>query len=433
MRVKINRLHFNFFILFFFLSPFLVHAENELDKIKYIVNQDVILDSDIQLARKLMKVTNKNAPTDSTNFQEQVEEKLILDTILHQRAQRYGIKIDDERLDQSLNMLAQNTNTTVGQIRAEMEAVGVSYQEYREAMRKEVTISELRNAEIRRRISISPSEIEALAQLIANENYKNVQYNLGHIQIRITDDLPTQEAEKKIKELVTQLDNESFEDLAYNHSQGPKALQGGDWGWLQKEAMPTIFADQIGLVSEGDILGPFRSSGAYHLLKIKGIKGIEKVTATEVNARHILITPTIIMSDVSVQKQLSQIRQDILSGKKTFAEMAKEYSEDLGSAANKGELGFQSPDIYVPEFKEAVETLPIGEISQPFKTMHGWHITEVIERRDIDRTTDTIKNQAHRIIFNRKFSEEMATWAEEIRGEAYVEKVTDENDESNIE
>lgn len=181
--------------------------------------------------------------------------------------------------------------------------------------------------------------------------------------------------------------------MAYAYSKGPKALQGGDWGWMRKEEMPTIFADQIKMQNKGSIIGPFRSGVGFHILKIDDVKGLETVAVTEVNARHILIKPTIILSDEGAQKQLNEFVQRIKNGEVTFAELAQQYSQDPGSAAQKGELGYQTPDLYVPEFKHQIETLPVGQISEPFKTVHGWHIVEVLDRREVDRTDSALKTR----------------------------------------
>ncbi|ENN9908840.1 peptidylprolyl isomerase, partial [Vibrio fluvialis] len=189
-----------------------------------------------------------------------------------------------------------------------------------------------------------------------------------------------------------------------------------------------IFADQIKMQNKGTIIGPFRSGVGFHILKIDDVKGLETVAVTEVNARHILIKPTIILSDEGAQKQLNEFIRRIKAGEATFGELAQQYSQDPGSAAQNGELGYQTPDLYVPEFKHQVETLPVGQISQPFKTVHGWHIVEVLDRREVDRTDSALKNKAYRILFNRKFNEEASAWLQELRAGAFVEILKDDED-----
>lgn len=298
-------------------------------------------------------------------------------------------------------------------------------------MRKEIAASEARNALVRRRINILPAEVDNLANMLAKETNATVQYKIGHIQLRVNDGDDKAAIEEKANQIVKELNQGAdFSTLAYTYSKGPKALQGGDWGWMRKEEMPTIFADQINLENKGSVIGPFRSGVGFHILKIEDVKGLETVAVTEVNARHILIKPTVILSDEGVQKELRDITRRIQLGEATFGEMAQQYSQDPGSAAQQGELGFQTSDLYVPEFKHQIDTLPVGQISEPFKTVHGWHIVEVMERREVDRTDSALKNKAYRIIFNRKFNEEASAWLQEIRASAFVEVVKEGQDDN---
>ena len=199
---------------------------------------------------------------------------------------------------------------------------------------------------------------------------------------------------------------------------------------MRKEEMPTIFADQIKMQNKGSIIGPFRSGVGFHILKIEDVKGLETVAVTEVNARHILIKPTVILSDDGAKEQLEEITRRVNAGEASFDDLAQQYSQDPGSAVQGGELGYQTPDLYVPEFKHQVETLPEGKISAPFKTVHGWHIVEVLDRREVDRTDSALKNKAYQILFNRKFNEEAGAWLQEIRASAFVEMVEDDQDDN---
>ncbi|MCG9749741.1 peptidylprolyl isomerase SurA [Vibrio brasiliensis] len=408
------------------------HAEPvALDNIAVIVNSGVVLQSDIDTSLKTLKANAKKSgqslPSEQV-LREQVTEKLIVDTIQQQEAQRIGVRIDDNRLNEAIEEIARNNQQTVEQLSASIAQEGLSYAEFREQVRKEIAASEARNALVRRRINILPAEVDNLANILAKETNATVQYKIGHIQLRVNDGDDKAAIEKQAQQLVEKLkEGADFSTMAYTYSKGPKALQGGDWGWMRKEEMPTIFADQINLQNKGSIIGPFRSGVGFHILKIEDVKGLETVAVTEVNARHILIKPTVILSDEGVQKDLKEITQRIKSGKATFAEMAQQYSQDPGSAAQDGELGYQTSEIYVPEFKHQVDTLPVGQISEPFKTVHGWHIVEVLDRREVDRTDSALKNKAYRILFNRKFNEEASAWLQEIRASAYVEVIQDDS------
>ncbi|ENM5826282.1 peptidylprolyl isomerase SurA [Vibrio metoecus] len=416
------------------LTLFNAHAElQQLDSVAVIVNSGVILQSDVDGALKTVKANakqNKQPLPQESVLREQVLEKLIIDTLQQQEADRIGVKIDDNRLNDAIKEIAKSNQQTQEQLIAAVAQEGLTYPEFREQVRKEIAASDARNALVRRRINILPAEVDTLAELLAKETDATVQYKISHIQLRVEDGQDKSEAESLANKLVTELKQGSdFAKMAYTYSKGPKALQGGDWGWMRKEEMPTIFADQIKMQNKGSVIGPFRSGVGFHILKIDDVKGLETVAVTEVNARHILIKPTIILSDEGAQKQLNEFVQRIKNGEVTFAELAQQYSQDPGSAAQKGELGYQTPDLYVPEFKHQVETLPVGQISEPFKTVHGWHIVEVLDRRQVDRTDSALKNKAYRILFNRKFNEEASAWLQELRASAFVEVLKDDKDE----
>ncbi|UPR33253.1 peptidylprolyl isomerase SurA [Vibrio splendidus] len=410
-------------------------APVELDSVKVIVNEGVILQSDIDASMKTLRANAKKSgqtlPSQDV-LNEQVLEKLIIDTIQTQEAERIGVRIDDARLDQAIEGIAKDNNQTVEQLTASVAEEGLSYNAFREQVRKEIAASEARNALVRRRINILPAEVDNLADILAQETNATVQYKIGHIQLRFNDNQTKEELEAQATELVEELNSgKDFSTMAYTYSKGPKALQGGDWGWMRKEEMPTIFADQIKMQNKGSIIGPFRSGVGFHILKIEDVKGLETVAVTEVNARHILIKPTVILSDDGAKEQLEEITRRVNAGEASFGDLAQQYSQDPGSAVQDGELGYQTPDLYVPEFKHQVETLPEGKISAPFKTVHGWHIVEVLDRREVDRTDSALKNKAYQILFNRKFNEEAGAWLQEVRASAFVEMVEDDQDDNN--
>lgn len=413
-----------------------IAAPQELDKVVTIVNDSVILQSDVDAMLKTvqMNAARQNQPLPSSDIlSEQVMEKLIIETLQLQQAQQFGIRIDDTRLDQAINQIAAERDMTVAQLQQMLADNGISFAVFREQMRRDITASEARTIQVRRRINILPQEVDTLAEQLEKQTQQGVSFNISHIQLRINEDASAaekNEALSQANQLVKELNNGAdFANLAYSYSKGPKALQGGEWGWMRKEEMPTIFADQIKSGGKGTIIGPFRSGVGYHILKINDVQGLETISVTEVNARHILVKTSVIMSDEGAQRQLEKARRAILAGEQSFADAAQALSADPGSAANGGELGWQTPDIYVPEFKDKVETLPAGMISEPFKTVHGWHIVEVVERRDVDRTDAAVKNRAYRILFSRKFNEEAQAWLQELRAGAYIEQPEDANDQ----
>ncbi|KDM92513.1 peptidylprolyl isomerase SurA [Photobacterium galatheae] len=404
-------------------------ALQPLDKVVTIVNDSVILQSDVDAMLKTVHLNaarqGQSLPDDSILIN-QVLEKLIMETLQLQQADQFGIRIDDNRLDSAIAQLAAERNLSVAQLQQELAGAGISYAIFREQIRRDLTASEARTIMVRRRINILPQEVDNLATQLNQQQQEGVQYNVSHILIRLDEgatQADRQAAERKANDLVGQLNKgANFTSLAYSASNGPKALQGGAWGWMSPEEMPTIFADQIHAQGKGAIIGPFRSGVGYHILKINDVKGLETISVTEVNARHILLKTSVILSDDGAKKELEQVRKDIQSGQRSFADAAQALSADPGSAVNGGELGWQTPDIYVPEFKAQIETLPKGTISEPFKTVHGWHIVEVLDRRQVDRTDAAVKNRAYRILFSRKFNEEAQAWLQELRAGAYIEE-----------
>ncbi|MCE0494117.1 peptidylprolyl isomerase SurA [Vibrio salinus] len=396
----------------------------ELDKVVVIVNDGAILQSDISTATKLLKASTRKQGSQlppAKVLREQIINQLISDKLQGQEAKRIGVKIDDTKLNKALEDIAKHNHQTPQELRHSIEKSGVTYAEFREKIRQELAATEARNVLVRRRINILPNEVNTLAKLMAKKTSQSVEYKISHIQLKVNDTNKNEMA-KLANNIVKKLKNGAdFTTLALTYSKGPKALKGGNWGWMRKEEMPTIFADHLSLENKGSIVGPFLSGIGYHILKIDDVKGLESVSVTEIDARHILIKPSIILSDDGAKKELKGFIQQIKSGKATFGELAEQYSQDPGSASRKGDLGYQTPDLYVPEFKHQIETLPVGQISQPFKTVHGWHIVEVLGRRQVDKTDAAMKNKAYRIIFNRKFNEESSAWLQELRASAYIE------------
>ncbi|MEC9125522.1 MAG: peptidylprolyl isomerase, partial [Pseudomonadota bacterium] len=196
-----------------------------------------------------------------------------------------------------------------------------------------------------------------------------------------------------------------------------------DMGWLNINAMPTLFAEAIQNKEKDTLVGPIRSGAGFHILKVLDTRGIEKVTVEEFKSRHILVKPSIILSEDKAKAMLNRFKEEVKNGDADFAELAKEHSEDPGSALRGGELGWSDPSVYVPEFKDALAQLEPGEFSDPVRTVHGWHLIQLIDRRIDDATDKRKEDKAYQLIFNRKFAEETENWLREMRDAAYVEVV----------
>lgn len=399
-----------------------------LDRVAVIVDQGVILESEIE---KLIAEVKRSAQSEDQELpsdrvlRTQAIERLILKNLQMQRAERMGIQVSDPQLEQTITNIAQNQNLTVDQLRQAIAQDGLSYDDYRENVREELIVGEVRRANVRRRIYITPQEVNSLVELMNEQGAEQAEYNLGHILIGLPsepDEEEVQEARKRADRVLQLLrDGSDFAKIAITSSSGSNALEGGDMGWLNINSMPTLFAEAVQGKSKDELIGPIRSGAGFHILKIKDTRGIEKVTVEEVNSRHILIKPSIILSEEKAKERLETFREQVIAGDADFAELAKEHSEDPGSALKGGNLGWADPTMYVPAFQKALSNLEPGEFSQPIRSTHGWHLIQLQDRRFDDATEKRKEDKARQLIYSRKFKEESETWMREMRDAAYIE------------
>lgn len=419
------------FICVTLISPSVMAKDpsKPLDKIEAVVNQEVILSSDITRMQKdiISRYAKKGQtlPSDG-DLQKQILDKLITDRLQLQIADRIGMRINDAQLDQTLQQIAKDEGLTLAQLKQQVQARGDSYAAYVDMIRDELTINEIRQMQVRRRINISDQEVEQMVDRLNEQGEKTTKFNFAHIMLKIGKDAPAdkqQAMSDQADELAVKIkQGENVQTLAVEFSQGPKSLEGGNWGWRTLDEIPSLFAkvfdDQK--TKKGDLIGPFRTDMGFHLIKILDKKGTENIMTVEVKARHILIKSNIILSDEKAKQLLVNFREEILAGTKTFAELAEANSQDPGSAVKGGDLGWADPSMYVPEFRDLSLSMPIGEISAPFRTMHGWHILQVMEKRESDTTEDATKQKAYGMLFKQRFPGEVYSWMNEIRQEAYI-------------
>ncbi|AIR60750.1 peptidylprolyl isomerase SurA [Enterobacter sp. Ap-916] len=403
-------------------------APQVVDKVAAVVNNGVVLESDVDGLMQSVKMNSRDAgqqlPDDAT-LRHQIIERLIMDQIILQMGQKMGVKITDDELDQAIANIAKQNNMTMDQMRSRLAYDGVNYNTYRSQIRKEMTISEVRNNEVRRRVSILPQEVDALAQQVGNQNDSSTELNLSHILIALPENpssAQVDDAEKQARNVVDQARNGAdFGKLAISYSADQQALKGGQMGWGRIQELPSIFAQALSTAKKGDIIGPIRSGVGFHILKVNDMRGQnQNISVTEVHARHILLKTSPIMNDTQARQKLEQIAADIKSGKTTFAAAAKSFSDDPGSANQGGDLGWAATDIYDPAFRDALQKLNKGQMSAPVHSSFGWHLIELLDTRKVDRTDAAQKDRAYRMLFNRKFSEEAQTWMQEQRASAYV-------------
>lgn len=399
-----------------------------VDKVAAVVNNGVILESDVDSLMRSVKLNASQAgqplPDDAT-LRHQVIERLIMDQIILQMAQKMGVSISDEQLDQAIATIARQNNISVDQMRAHMARDGINYATYRNQIRKEMTIAEVRNTEVRRRITILPQEVEALAKQVGNQNDASTELNLSHILIPLPENPSADQvssAEKQARSVIEQARNGAdFGKLAITWSADQQALKGGQMGWGRLQELPSVFAQALSTARKGDIVGPIRSGAGFHILKVNDLRGQSKnISVIEVHARHILLKLSPVMSDAQARARLEQIAADIRSGKTTFASAANAFSQDPGSARQGGDLGWAAADSYDPAFRDALMKLGKGQISSPIRSAFGWHLAELLGVRNVDKTDAAQKDRAWRMLMNRKFTEEAAIWMQEQRAGAYV-------------
>ncbi|WP_324029075.1 peptidylprolyl isomerase SurA [Pantoea sp. JZ2] len=409
-------------------------APQVVDKVAAVVNNGVVLESDVDSMMNTVKSQAKQAgqqlPDDKT-LRHQILEREIMDAIILQLGDKAGLQISDQQLDQAIQNIAAQNHMTLDQLRSRLAYDGMDYNTYRSQIRKEMLISEVRNNEVRRRVTILPQEVDTLAKQVGAQNTQGTEMNISTILLPLPEN-PTQQQvddqEKLAKQLVSELKGGAdFGKLAVTYSADSQALKGGNMGWSKIEELPTLFAQALATAKKGDIVGPIRSGVGFHILKVNDLRGESKnISVTEVHARHILLKPSPIMTDDQARAKLEQIAADIRSGKTIFAAAAKQFSDDPGSANQGGDLGWTSPEVFDPAFRDALLRLKKGEISQPVHSSFGWHLIQLLDTRQVDKTDAAQKERAYRMLFNRKFAEEAQTWMQEQRAGAYV-KILDNN------
>lgn len=403
--------------------------EVELDRVAAIVNKGVVLKSEVTRLiddiKKQSALNNQSLPSDKT-LHTQVLDKLINTELLLQIGERMGVQISDAHLDQTISNIAKESRLNLEQFRQNVINSGLDYEIYREDVRKEIISNEVKRASVGRRIYVSPQEVNNLLALMKEQTNNNIEYHLGHILIAFPDEAKQEDIESersRANKVIELLNNGSdFTKIAIASSGDETALQGGDMGWKSINEMPTLFSELVDGQEKGAVLGPIRTGLGFSIVKILDIRGKEVVEVEEVKSRHILIKPTVIMSEAKAEATLQGFLDKIAAGEADFAELAKEFSEGPTSVRG-GDLGWADPKNYDPAFSETLASLKIDEYSKPFRSSFGWHIAQLTGRRIQDATAQMNSIKAQNIIYSRKFGMESARWMKETRDEAFIEVI----------
>lgn len=417
-------------VLWLCLSLFATAAVSEeaqdLDSIVAVVNDDIIVRSELetridQLSAEIAQRGTSLPPRHI--LERQVLERLILIKLQLEAADRAGITVDDSILATAVSNIAAENNMSLDQFRRAVEAEGIGFQQFREEIRSQITISRLHNQQVTSRIMVTDQELKSFLDKDGVMDGRD-EYHLLHILIATPEGASPQEiatAQRKAQGLVSQLRSGSdFRETALAESDGRQALEGGDLGWRKTNELPSFFTDILGDMERGEISDPIRNASGFHIIKLEDYTGSQRHIITQTHARHILVRTDEITSDEDARIRLEQLKQRI-DGGDDFAALARSHSNDKGSAIKGGDLGWLNPGDTVPAFEEQMNRLSLGEVSQPFQSQFGWHIVQVLERRKHDNTTEVLRTKARNIIRERKAAEETELYLRRLRDEAYVE------------
>lgn len=399
-----------------------------VDRIIAVINDDVIMESELDTRLRTVKAQleqrNTQLPPEAT-LRKQVLERLVISRLQLQAAERTGVRISDKRLNASIARIAGQNKMSIAQFRSTLERDGFDFNVFREDIRREMIISRLLQRAVKQRINISDQEVANFLATNKTQSSTANEYRLSHILIQLPEAASAEQietAQRKADAAVAKLRaGADFSQVAAASSAGQKAFEGGDLGWRKTAQLPSIFADSISSMSKGDISDPIRSPSGFHIIQLADVRGQTQRHVTKQSlARHILIRTNELTSNTDARNRLAQLLIR-LEGGDDFATLARAHSDDRGSAANGGELGWTSPGALVPQFEEEMNKLEPGQISQPFRSSFGWHIVQLIDRRTHDDTEKFIENKAREFLTERKTEEETQAWIRRLRDEAYVE------------
>jgi peptidyl-prolyl cis-trans isomerase SurA len=399
-----------------------------LDRVAAVVNDGVVLNSELdeQMAAVTERLRDQKLelPPESV-LRQQVLERLVVQELQVQRAERAGLKVPDEALNDALAQVAQRNQIPLSQLPQVLSQQGIDYASYRDSMRKELLRSLLMQRDVYQHIAVTPREVDQYLEKQKNAPSESAEYNVSHILIAIPQAATPEQIDQAAKRAQDVYDKaskgEDFAQLAVAYSNSQKALEGGALGWLKGSQVPTFLTETVAKLKPGEVSQPLRTPTGWHLVKLNDVRNSgEKQLVDQVHTRHILMKTNEVADDATVQQKLTEIRDRILKGE-DFAGLASTVSEDPGSASQGGDLGWTGPGSFVPEFEQMISTLDENEISQPFRTQYGWHIVQLLGKRQFDSTDTNKRRQVADAIRNSRADEETELWLRRLRDEAYVE------------
>ncbi len=401
-------------------------AVKVVDRIAVIVDDDIIMQSELQdrIATVKSSIQEQDARMPPENvLLEQIRNSMIVESLQLQMGERAGVRISDANLNEAISNIARQNGMNLQQFRQALESDGVSYIDTRENIRREMILKRVQQGNVNHRVQITDQEVDNFLESEEGQNMTAPDYHVGHFMLSIdsgdTEEIAT--AEKEAQKLVQEL--RAGRDFASLKGQkvDQYVLSGGDLGWRKPDELPSIFSAAVPKLEIGEVADPIINDGSIHIIKLLERRGGGSSKVDQTRARHILIKPSEITTEEQAKAKLDKLYERVVNKKEDFAKLAKKYSEDSGSALDGGNLGWTTPGDLVPEFQQAMDETPIGAVSKPFKSNYGWHIVEVLERRNQDVSDKMLRNQASNFIYKRKFDEELEAWLQKIRDEAYVD------------
>lgn len=417
-----------FVLLVSLLASMNIFSKIELiDRVVAVVDSGVIMESQLnsRVEEILIRLKSDTTELPPINLlEEQVLDRLIIEEIQLQLADRAGIKISDSELNQTLSRVSSQNNLSLEDFRIKLEAEGTSYKSFRDTIKKELIIQRVQRGRVGGKVDISEQEIENFINSEEGKSQLAEQYNVQHILLSVKSGLTEQQIEEikdEANNLITRLEgDESFEKLAASYSSGQEALEGGFLGWRTAAELPSLFANVVTELKVGEVAQPLRSGAGFHILKLTDKRGNTVKFLDQTLARHILVQPSEIRTENQAEELINDIYERLTNGE-DFKQLARQFSEDPGSKMDGGELGWSNPGDYDPIFEKTLNATEIGKISEPVQSSFGWHIIEAMDRRNEDVSQEEQKNRAYQIIFKRKFEQELQSTLIELRAEAYVD------------
>ncbi len=398
-----------------------------LDRIVAVVNDEVITrrDLDDRINVVIGQLRQHGTPPPATEvLEKQVLERMIDNRVQLQFAKETGLRVDDAQLEKALARIAEDNKISLAQMRDTLEKSGVVFAKFREDIRDEIVIGRLREREVDNKVTVSESEVDNLLSTLQSGNGKVEEFDLSHILVQVPEQASPEQlrdrrarAEQALKQIK---DGADFRQVAATFSEAPDAVQGGAMGWREITRMPTIFADAVKGLRPGEVSGVLRSPNGFHIVRVNDRRGQNApVMVTQTHARHILIKTSEVVSENDARERLVKLKER-LDNNEDFAALARLQSEDA-SASRGGDLGWLSPGDTVPEFEKAMDALKPGQLSGPVRSPFGWHLIQVLERRNQDMSQQQQRMQARQALRAQKADEAYQDWLRQLRDKAFVE------------